>query len=224
MTAGHDELQVLMGAYVLGGLSEADHAAFAEHLRECTICQRELAQVSGIPRLLDLASEGAMTPADPAAPAQQEPAMADPAVVLSLVRARRRRSRILASVAAVVLAAAMLGAGTALGVNLGRTPTPVAAARVTASPATGSQAAVQVAFVTKQWGTELQVEAAGLPTQGEMTLWVYDTAGRDTQVATWSATTSGRVKLTTACASQLGDIRKVELTTAAGDVIATAQR
>ena len=25
MTAGHDELQVLMGAYVLGGLSEADH-------------------------------------------------------------------------------------------------------------------------------------------------------------------------------------------------------
>jgi Putative zinc-finger len=224
MTAGHDELQVLMGAYVLGGLSEADHAAFAEHLRECPICQRELAQVSGIPRLLDLASDAALLPADPSTAALPGPPLADPAIVLSLVRARRRRSRILTSVAAVVLAAAMLGAGTAIGMNLGRAPTPVAAARITASPGMGSQAAVQVAFVTNQWGTELQVEGAGLPTQGEMTLWVYDTAGRDTQVATWSATTSGKVKLTTACASQLGDIQRVELTTAAGVVIAVAQR
>jgi hypothetical protein len=224
MTAGHDELQVLMGAYVLGGLIEADHAAFATHLRECPICQRELAQVSGIPRLLDLASDAALLPADPSTAALPEPPLADPAIVLSLVRARRRRSRILTSVAAVVLAAAMLGAGTTIGLNMGRTPTPVAAARITASPGTGSQAAVQVAFVTKTWGTELQVEGAGLPTQGEMALWVYDTTGRDTQVATWTATTSGKVKLTTACASQLGDIRKVELITAAGAVIAVALR
>jgi Putative zinc-finger len=223
MTAGHDELQVLMGAYVLGGLSEADHAAFATHLRECTICQRELAQVSGIPRLLDLASDAALMPADPTA-ARPEPPMPEPATVLALVRARRRRSRILTSVAAVVLAAAMLGAGTAIGLNVGRTSTPAAAARISASPVTGSQAAVQVAFVTKAWGTELQVEGAGLPTAGEMTLWVYDTTGRDTQVATWTATTSGKVKLTTACASQLGDIRKVELLTATGAVVAVAQR
>jgi len=224
MTAGHDELQVLMGAFVLGGLSDADHAAFATHLRDCPICQRELAQLSGIPRLLDLASDGVLAPADTATPADAEPPMAEPAAVLALVRARRRRSRILTSVAAVVLAAAMLGTGTAIGLNLGRTTTPAAAARISASPGTGSQASVQVAFVTKTWGTELQVEGAGLPTAGEMTLWVYDTTGRDTQVATWTATTSGKVKLTTACASQLGDIRKVELTTAAGAVVAVAQR
>src|SRR5664280_497361 len=224
MTAGHDELQVLMGAFVLGGLSDADHAAFATHLRDCPICQRELAQLSGIPRLLDLASEGALAPADTASPANSEPPMPEPATVLALVRARRRRSRILTSVAAVVLAAAMLGAGTAIGLNVGRPSTPATAARISESPVTGSQAAVQVAFVTKAWGTELQVEGAGLPTAGEMTLWVYDTTGRDTQVATWTATTSGKVKLTTACASQLGDIRKVELTTAAGAVIAVAQR
>ena len=221
MTAGHDELQVLMGAYVLGGLSEADHAAFAEHLRDCPVCQRELAQVSGIPRLLDLASDAALMPA---AESSTEPAMPEPAVVLALVRARRRRTRMLTTVAAAVLAVAMFGAGTAIGMNLGRTPTPSAAARISASPAAGSQASVQVAFVTKQWGTELQVEGAGLPTAGEMTLWVYDTGGRDTQVATWSATNSGKVKLTTACSSQLGDIQRVELTTLSGTVIATAQR
>ena len=222
MTAGHDELQVLMGAYVLGGLSEADHGAFAEHLRECPVCQRELAQVSGIPRLLDLASESALMPtaAEPAA----EAPMPEPAKVLSLVRARRRRSRILMAVAAVVLTVAMLAAGTAIGMSLGRTPAPAAAARIAASPAAGSQASVQVAFVTKAWGTELQLEGDGLPTAGEMAVWVYDTAGRDTQVATWTATTSGKVKLTTACASQLGDIQRVELATATGAVIAVAQR
>ena len=222
MTAGHDELQVLMGAFVLGGLSDADHAAFATHLRDCPICQREVAQLSGIPRLLDLASDAALMPA--AAESEAEPPRPEPAKVLALVRARRRRTRILASVAAAVLAVAMLGAGTAIGVNLGRTPTPVAATRVAATPGTGSQAAVQVAFFTKAWGTELQVEGANLPTAGEMTLWVYDTGGRDTQVATWTATTSGKVKLTTAVSSQLRDIRKVELVTASGSVVAVAQR
>ena len=222
MTAGHDELQVLMGAYVLGGLSDADHAAFATHLRDCPICQRELAQVSGIPRLLDLASEGALMPAT--AGSSAESPMPGPATVLALVRARRRRSRLLTAVAAIVLAVAMLGAGTAIGMKLGRTPTPAAAARVSASPAVGSQASVQVAFVTKAWGTELQLEGDGLPTAGEMAVWVYDAGGRDTQVATWTATTTGKVKLTTACASQLGDIRRVELATAAGAVIAVAER
>jgi anti-sigma factor RsiW len=223
MTSGHDELQVLMGAYVLGGLNEADHGAFATHLRDCPVCQRELAQVSGIPRLLDLASEAALSPAA-ASPADEPPAdLPEPGAVLSLVRARRRRQRFLTAVAAVVMAVAMVGAGTAIGLNLTRTSTPVAAARVSASPATGSQASVQVAFVTKAWGTELQVDGAGLPTAGEMALWVYDAAGHDTQVATWTATKTGRVKLTTACASRLDDIQRVELLTAAGSIIAVAK-
>ncbi|MBI4900574.1 MAG: zf-HC2 domain-containing protein, partial [Actinobacteria bacterium] len=177
MTAGHDELQVLMGAYVLGGLNDDDHAAFAAHVRECTTCQRELAQVSGIPRLLDLASPEALT---------QPSALGEPSPqpVLELVRARRRRSRVLMAVAAVVLGVAMLGAGTALGMTLGRTPAPVAAAKVTATPGAGSKAAVQVAFITKAWGTELQVDGANLPTAGEMALWVNDAVGRETQVAT----------------------------------------
>ncbi len=223
MTAGHDELQMLMGGYVLGGLSDADHAAYATHLRECPICQRELAQVSGIPRLLDLASDAALSPAD-MSPARSEPPIPEPAIVLALIRARRRRSRFLTSVAAVALAAAMLGTGAAIGLNLGRTNTPAAAARISASPGTGSQAAVQVAFVSKAWGTELQVDGANLPTDGEMALWVNDTGGRDTQVATWTATTSGKVKLTAACASHVDSIRTVELRTAGGSVVAVARR
>lgn len=41
MTTGSDDLHVLLGAYVLGGLSDDDHRAFSEHLRSCRQCQTE---------------------------------------------------------------------------------------------------------------------------------------------------------------------------------------
>ena len=55
MMTGSDDLHVLLGAYVLGGLSDDDHRAYSEHLRTCTQCQAEIGQISGLPRLLDLA-------------------------------------------------------------------------------------------------------------------------------------------------------------------------
>jgi len=48
----HEQLHQLLGAYLLGGLSDDDHRAFTEHLRACAACQQELGQVSGLPRLL----------------------------------------------------------------------------------------------------------------------------------------------------------------------------
>ena len=64
MTAGpgsdaeHEELQQLLGAFVLGGLDTAEHHAFSRHLRNCQVCQREAAQLSGLPALLDLVEPG----------------------------------------------------------------------------------------------------------------------------------------------------------------------
>ena len=64
MTAGpapepeHEELQLLLGAFVLGGLDTAEHHAFTRHLRTCQVCQREAAQLSGLPALLDLVEPG----------------------------------------------------------------------------------------------------------------------------------------------------------------------
>ena len=55
MNPGSDDVHVLLGAYVLGGLSDEDHRTYSEHLRTCGPCQAELGQVSGLPRLLDLA-------------------------------------------------------------------------------------------------------------------------------------------------------------------------
>ena len=54
MNALIGEPHVLLGAYVLGALSETDQAAFRSHLRWCQHCREELAEVAGLPRLLDL--------------------------------------------------------------------------------------------------------------------------------------------------------------------------
>ncbi|MDN5796787.1 MAG: zf-HC2 domain-containing protein [Intrasporangium sp.] len=48
------EPHVLLGAYVLGALSDEDQVAFGSHLQCCRQCREELAEVAGLPRLLDL--------------------------------------------------------------------------------------------------------------------------------------------------------------------------
>ncbi len=49
-----EDLHILLGAYVLGALSDKDNRAFRAHLRSCAPCQAELDELVGITRLLDL--------------------------------------------------------------------------------------------------------------------------------------------------------------------------
>lgn len=50
--SGH--VQLLLGAYVLGGLSPADEAAVAAHLARCAPCQAEYEELACVPSWLDL--------------------------------------------------------------------------------------------------------------------------------------------------------------------------
>ncbi len=215
MSPGHDELRMLLGAFVLGGLDDADHHAFSSHLRGCPECQREAAQLSGIPRLLDLA-DGADPVSDP------NPANL-PATVLLLhrVRADRRRRRWSLLAAAVVTALALVGGGVLVGQAVAR-PVSAQGTAVVAAPTGGSQAQVRLVLVTKAWGTQLDLVGTSLPTSGAMALWVVDDAGQATQVATWSATPSGQATLTAACATSPQRLRSVQVRTDAGRTLAVA--
>jgi hypothetical protein len=239
MTAGHDEWHILAGAFILGGLSDQEHRVFAAHLRECRACQREVGELGGIPRLLDLADEPAerapadaatasdterpVTPAAPAIPDGGDPALVD---LVARLRVGRRRARLRAGVAAAASAVVLAGGGIWLGLTLGRSGAATAAtptAQVAVAPAAGGSVSGQVAFVAKGWGTELRLDGAQLPTSGDLALWVHDGSGRADQVATWHGTPSGRTTLTAASARQLADIRTVEIRTSAGEVIAVAR-
>lgn len=66
----HQELQLLLGAYVLGGLSATDRRRVDEHLPVCPACREELARFAVVPSLLRLATapEPPVAPAGPVVP------------------------------------------------------------------------------------------------------------------------------------------------------------
>lgn len=61
----------LLGAYVLGGLSEREEAAIEAHLSHCAHCQAECEELACVPEWLDLIS----TDAFPMAPVQRRDAL-----------------------------------------------------------------------------------------------------------------------------------------------------
>jgi hypothetical protein len=79
-----------------------------------------------------------------------------------------------------------------------------------------------MALVSKAWGTELQLTATRLPTQGQFTLWVLDDSGHAVQVAAWGATPAGAAILTAASAVPTPQIRAVEVRQETGQTIAAA--
>jgi anti-sigma-K factor RskA len=218
------ELHLLLGAFVLGGLDAEDHRAFTRHLRTCASCQREAAQFSGLPALLDLASpqdEGS-DHASPDVPARQEPPSATPIALLHEVRRRRRVHRWRLAAAAAVLALVAGGLGAMTGPVLDRLNAPPTA-HVVAAPAASGSAAVEIDLVSRGWGTQLDVSGSGLPRSGVLYLWVTNTSGRSYSVASWTGTPSGRTTLTAACWMKSADIRQIEVRTSDGAALATAK-
>ena len=47
------EVHELLGAYLLGGLDDADRLRFEEHLKQCGTCRSELSDLESLPALLD---------------------------------------------------------------------------------------------------------------------------------------------------------------------------
>lgn len=229
MTSGSDDLHVLLGAYVLGGLSDEDHSAFSEHLRACGRCQADLGQVSGLPRLLDLAgpeggpllATGAVDPDRP--PEGQRTDQADVARLLDELGRRRRRRRGWLSGVAAAAAAVLFAGGACLGPQL-LTATPPAppTTHVAVAPVAGSGVRVDIALVSRGWGTQIDIDCEDMPTQGELALWVVDRSGHAMTAASWRATPAGYSRLTGATALSPSEIRSLEVRTGTGKVLASA--
>jgi anti-sigma factor RsiW len=227
----HQKLQLLLGAFVLGGLDSAEHHEFSRHLRTCPVCQREAAQLSGLPALLDLVDEpgsaadpdGSTTLAEDGAPPAETTAAV---VLLDRVRAERRRRRwwLGAVAAALVLVAGAIGA--AIGPVTSRLNAPPTRGLVAAAaPVTPGQAApiqVEIDLVSRTWGTQLDLRGSGLPTDEVLYLAVTDRDGHRYDVASWTGTPSGRTSLTAACWMKSADIVQVQVHTRAGTPVATA--
>ncbi|MET4096110.1 zf-HC2 domain-containing protein [Arthrobacter sp. UYCu712] len=211
------ELHRLLGAYLLGGLDPAEAAAFEQHLGACPDCRQELDELASLPALLDavpVADAVALTVVDltalaaAAGPGLPAPgADPGPRKLLDALSARRRtvRRRWTAAVAAAAAACLALGAFAAPLLS------PPAKPDASYSVQAGNGLQFTVGLVKKTWGTELAVDGRSLPVDGTFSLWVKDRDGVEDRACAWTATPSGRVKITGATPVQLARIASVEM-------------
>ncbi|KIA71334.1 hypothetical protein ANMWB30_38370 [Arthrobacter sp. MWB30] len=211
----------LLGAYLLGGLEPGEARTFEDHLGSCADCRRELEELASLPALLDAvpaADAVALTAAGaaPLAPLAREPEPLPEKVLVDLaVRRRKSRRRWAAFVGAV--AAACLAVGFLAGPLLNQPPKPDASYSVQSDG--GLQLTVDM--VKKTWGTELEVEGRSMPLEGTLYLWVKGRDGAEERTCGWTATPSGRIKITGATPVQLAGIAGVELRDEAQKTVAS---
>lgn len=180
-------------AYVLGSLSPADRREFEAHLSGCPSCAAAVAELSGMPALLaklDRDVVAGMNEGDP----RSELAAPDllPSL-LSAVRRRRFRTR-LVTWSATAAAAAVLAIGVFVGVA-GHSPTsPPPQTTVSAQPMSqvGTKALASTVSVSpERWGTYIDMKCVCLaPVYAHHDRLAMVVVGRDgshTQLATWVA-------------------------------------
>lgn len=148
-----------------------------------------------------------LTGAVPMAFSGSAPDQAPESRLLHELAHRRRTARRRWAALAGAAAAACLAVGLAVGPLLVRAPQPDA----TYSVQSGGGLQFSIDLARKTWGTELAVNGSSLPSDGTLSLWVRDRDGGEDRACAWTATPSGRVKVTGATPIQLGKISSVEL-------------
>ncbi|WP_285243766.1 zf-HC2 domain-containing protein [Pseudarthrobacter sp. fls2-241-R2A-127] len=206
----------LLGAYVLGGLDPQDLALFETHLQDCATCRKELASLEKVPVLLDALPVPDALALTAAPGGNEDVGNSVPARLFAELSRRRRTVRRRWVALAGAVAAACLAVGLAVGPLLVRPPQPDA----TYSVALGDGLQVHIDMARKAWGTELAVSGSSLPPDGTLSLWVRDRAGGEDRACAWSATATGKVKVTGATPIQLASISSVELRDGAQHAVA----
>ncbi len=209
----HDDLRILLGAYVLGGLDSDSRDRLEQHLPACAQCRDELASYAPIPGLLRRVD------AIEAPTVQARPEL--PSCLLDQVRAQRRRRHrrtVVQSTLASVAAAAAVLVGTVL--VRGETGH---AGGTALQAAAGSRTEGQASYTAKPWGTAISLDIAHLPATGHFILIAVGRHGERDQAASWGATQSRQAHLAGATSIPLAELAQVlVLAEPSGSTLATA--
>jgi hypothetical protein len=230
----HDELRMLLGGYLLGGLDDADTDRLDAHLLDCDRCREELDRLSPIPELLQRlpeASAGRGRGGSGGIAVAARPSAARIEGLLSKMRAERSRDRRVARVrwlaaAAVVLIAAVIGFGV---VTSDRSQTPP---QVLPSPqlitaqfesAAGSGLSGEAVLTPKTWGVAVSLDVTRLQGDGPFYCQVRNANGDVEQAAVWGPTPTGSAKVTGASSIQIRNVSAIAIADKRGHILGTAQ-
>lgn len=215
MSAPHEDIKLLLGAYVLGGLDQADLREVQHHLPTCAACRDELAALAVLPGLMRRRRRDDDEPAStPAAPPQLLPALLRQVDVER--RRDRRRARGRLAVAAVTVAALTAGSGAVLSRDAG------SGSQVSFALTAGSATSGQASLLAKPWGTAITVDLAGLPRTGRFVLRTTSRDGTNEQAATWAATANGVARVVGATSISTADVTEVAVLGPSGQPVAVA--
>lgn len=199
-----DELHEWAGAYALGALDPADRRRFERHLADCTRCATEIRSLAPIPGLL-----AQLDAADLDASIRPETADAISRRIqheARQLRASRNRWRLAALTTAAAIAIAVVAA-IAIGAD-GSATDPAVAASVTSSLAESTA----VTTTARGWGTQVDLDVAGLPPRPRYQLWAIDHDGTWSIAATWGPTDTGRARITGATATPAARLGRLVVT------------
>jgi len=208
-----------VGAYALGLLEDQDRAAFEAHLATCDACREELESLSPVAVLLK-GMEQVQVPGDASPPA-------DLLHRRAVANRRRRRNLMIASVAAC---AALLGGGVAVGLASAPSQPPAALTgqvHSASNPANGATGIV--GLVAKGWGTQVQLDLAGVTGPKECALIAVSKTGARRTVTGWFVPVPGdgvpghpaHLLVQGGTAIALGDLARFEVVVADGPVLLT---
>jgi hypothetical protein len=211
-----DDIHLMLGAYVLGGLSSEDRRRFDEHLPGCDRCRHELAEAAPLPALLQRVGS---VPSIPQVRVHDSSLDA----LLTSLRGRRRQQRTSRWLAATAAAAACvaLGAGATGLLRDDGQPGEHGQAIAMVAPA-GHDASGRVTVTKKPWGTAIALRFSGLPPTGTFTLQVTDDHGHAEPAATWSATPTGECAVNGATSIPIGHLGDLSIVGPNDSVVATA--
>ena len=208
------------GAYVLGSLSPGDRRDYERHLNDCAACSQAVAHLAGLPGLLALVPLDQALHLGPATQAATE-AGASPSAellprLLQAARARSRRTRWVGVGAAV--AAAAIAASAALVVPgwldqrvTSARPPAVAMTAVVPNPLTAT-----FRLTGEDWGTRIDASCSYAKSGNDFgpqpyALFVTDTAGDESLVASWIAGPGTTVTAAATTSVTENDIASVDI-------------
>lgn len=174
-----------LAASLLGALGRDEEVALRAHLDGCASCRAESAELGAVVALLALADvDRVRTP--PAAPATLGDRVAGRVAEERLRSRRRRRTRI--GVTAVGIAAALALVGLLLTIGRGAEPVGL---RFAGPPGITASATL----VPRAWGTQIELELAGLPAGETFGVWLERPGGDRTPAGTFVAVAGRRMHL-----------------------------
>ncbi len=194
-------------AYLLGSLSALERREFEDHLAECPDCSSSVAELAALPGLLS------RIPADEVEPAEEVPQDLLPRLI---VAARRHRTRVRTLTGGLMVAAAAAAVAVTLVVpQLMPVDSGGRSAELILSQVVPSALSADVRLVAHDWGTSIDMNCRYAGDYGASgaayALFVTDTSGQETQLATWMAKPGSTVEPTGTTSLTLDEIRSVEV-------------